>query len=56
MDVRYVRNDGTAAPLNLATELQYYSRDLTKEMFNLFAASGQVTLIDERAATRWATT
>jgi murein endopeptidase len=45
VDVRYVRNDGTEGALDLSTQFAQYSKPLTVEMLNLFAASGQVTLI-----------
>ena len=45
IDVRYVRNDGQDGPLDLADPNQMqnlYSRALTIELLNLFAANGEL--------------
>lgn len=41
-DIRYVLNDGVEAGLDLQTQSAAYSRQLTIELLNLLAASGQV--------------
>jgi murein endopeptidase len=45
VDIRYVRNDGLEAPLNLATQISAYSRALTVELLQRYMDTGMVDVI-----------
>ena len=45
VDVRYMRNDATEAPLNLSTQSTYYDKTLTIAVLQAFVDTGVVDLI-----------